>query len=156
MTEPDPRPVLYLEDLTVGQRFASGSVTMTKDEIIAFARQFDPQSFQTDPEAAKATFFQGLAASGWHTAAVTMRLLIDGGPRLAGGLIGGGGEVTWPKPTRPGDTLRIVSTVEEIVPSRSRPERGMVRLRTETINQRGEVAQVMVSKQVVQRRVATA
>lgn len=154
MTQPDIRPVLSLEDLAVGQRFTTGSHTMTEAEIIAFAQQFDPQSFHTDPEAAKATFFKGLAASGWHTACVTMRLLVDGGPRLAGGMIGAGGEVTWPRPTRPGDMLHVVSTVEEITPSRSRPERGMVRLRSETINQRGEVAQAMVTKQVVQRRTA--
>lgn len=152
MTQPDTRSVLSLEDLAVGQQFTTGSHTMTEAEIIAFAQQFDPQSFHTDPEAAKATFFKGLAASGWHTACVTMRLLVDGGPRLAGGMIGAGGEVTWPRPTRPGDTLHVVSTVQEIVPSRSRPERGMVVLRSETINQRGEVAQAMVTKQVVQRR----
>lgn len=154
MTQPDTRPVLSLEDLAVGQQFTTGSHTMSEAEIIAFAQQFDPQSFHTDPEAAKATFFQGLAASGWHTACVTMRLLVDGGPRLAGGMIGAGGEVTWPRPTRPGDTLHVVSTVEEITPSRSRPERGMVMLRSETINHRGEVAQAMVTKQVVQRRPA--
>lgn len=154
MTQPDPRPVLSLEDLAVGQQFTTGSHTMSEAEIIAFAQQFDPQSFHTDPEAARGTFFAGLAASGWHTACVTMRLLVDGGPRLAGGMIGAGGEITWPRPTRPGDTLHVVSTVEAIIPSRSRPERGMVHLRSETINQRGEVAQAMVSKQVVQRRVA--
>ena len=152
MDPPDPRPVLYLDDLTVGQQFTTGVATMSEADIIAFAQQFDPQVFHTDPEAAKSTFFQGLAASGWHTAAVTMRLLVEGGPRLAGGMIGGGGELTWPKPPRPGDVLHAVSTVEEIVPSRSRPERGMVRLKTQTINQRGEVAQAMITKQVVQRR----
>ena len=152
MTQPDMRPILHLEDLTVGQTFTSGTHVMTEGEIIAFARQFDPQSFHTDPEAAKDTFFAGLAASGWHTAGVTMRLLVDGGPRFAGGMIGAGGELTWPRPTRPGDTLHVVSTVEEIIPSRSRPGRGMVMLRSETINQRGEVAQAMVTKQVVQRR----
>jgi acyl dehydratase len=148
----DDRPVLFLDDLAVGQQFTSGTATMTETDIIAFARQFDPQSFHTDPEAAKSTFFQGLAASGWHTAALTMRLLVEGGPRLAGGMIGAGGEIAWPKPTRPGDTLHVVTTIEEITPSRSRPERGMVRLRSETVDQDGNVAQVLVSKQVVQRR----
>lgn len=152
MTESDTRPILYLDDLTIGQSFTTGTHVMTKGEIIAFAHQFDPQPFHTDPEAAKDTFFAGLAASGWHTACVTMRLLVDGGPRLGGGMIGGGGELTWPKPTRPGDVLHVVSTVTEIRPSRSRPERGMVLLRSETLNQLGEVAQVMVTKQVVQRR----
>ena len=154
MTDTDPRPILFLDDLVVGQRFTTGEHTMTEGEIIAFARQFDPQPFHVDPEAAKASFFAGLAASGWHTACVTMRLLVDGGPRFGGGMIGGGGDLTWPRPTRPDDVLHVVSTVTEITPSRSRPERGMVLLRSETLNQRNEVAQVMVTKQVVQRRPA--
>ena len=136
----------------IGQQFTTGEHAMTEAEIIAFARQFDPQPFHTDPEAAKNTFFAGLAASGWHTAAVTMRLLVDGGPRFAGGMIGGGGELTWPKPTHPGDVLHVVSTIEAITPSRSRPERGMVLLRSETLDQRGEIAQSMLTKQVVHRR----
>jgi acyl dehydratase len=152
MADEDVRPILYLEDLVVGQQFTSGAHAMTEAEIIAFARQFDPQPFHTHPELAKDSLFAGLAASGWHTAAVTMRLLVHGGPRLAGGMIGGGGELAWPKPTRPGDVLHVVSTIEAVTPSRSRPERGMVLLRSETIDQRGEVAQTMLTKQVVQRR----
>ena len=144
---------LYLEDLHVGQRFTSGSLELDEEQIKAFARQFDPQPFHLDPEAAGKTFFGSLAASGWHTAAITMRLLVEGLP-LAGGLIGGGGEITWPRPTRPGAILHVESEVVEVTPSRSRPERGMATFRSETINQFGEVVQVLTSKMVVLRRTA--
>lgn len=143
---------VYLEDLAVGQRFSSGTHTLGADEIVRFASEFDPQPFHLDAEAAKASLFRGLAASGWHTAAVTMRLLVDGGAPIGGGVIGGGGEIAWPRPTRPGDTLRVESEVVEIRPSRSRPDRGIVTLRSETRNQDGEVVQVLTSKLVVLRR----
>jgi acyl dehydratase len=143
---------LYLEDLHVGQRFTSGTHTIDAAQIKAFAAQFDPQPFHLDDGAAQGTLFGGLAASGWHTAAITMRLLVETGLPLMGGILGSGGEVTWPKPTRPGDVLRVVSEVEEIVPSRSRPERGMVRVRSETRNQRDEVVQLLIAKLVVPRR----
>ncbi|HUL55558.1 MAG TPA: MaoC family dehydratase, partial [Usitatibacter sp.] len=144
----------YLDDLSVGQRFTSGTKLVTEEEVIRFAREYDPQPFHTDPEAAKASFFQGLAASGWHTMAMSMRLMVDGGLPLAGGIVGAGGELSWPLPTRPGDTLTVESIVEEIRPSRSRPDRGMVTVRNETKNQRGEVVQVLVGKLVVPRRPA--
>ena len=143
----------YLEDLSVGQRFTSGSRAIDAEQIKAFAREFDPQPFHLDDEAAKHTLFGGLAASGWHTMAITMRLMVDSGLPLAGGILGAGGEINWPKPTRPGDTLHVVSTVEEVTPSRSRPERGMVRVRSETRNQRDEVVQVLIAKLVVPRRI---
>jgi|EndMetStandDraft_8_1072994.scaffolds.fasta_scaffold58524_2 acyl dehydratase len=143
---------LYLEDLHVGQRFTSATHTIEAAQIKAFAAQFDPQPFHLDDAAAQGTLFGGLAASGWHTAAITMRLLVETGLPLMGGILGSGGEVTWPKPTRPGDVLRVVSEVEEIVPSRSRPERGMVRVRSETRNQRDEVVQLLIAKLVVPRR----
>jgi GNAT superfamily N-acetyltransferase len=92
---------LYLEDVVVGTEFVTGEVTITTDDIIAFASQFDPQPFHTDPDAAKSTFFGGLAASGWHTAALTMRLLVTQGPPIAGGIIGAGGDLAWPTATRP-------------------------------------------------------
>jgi acyl dehydratase len=145
---------MYLEDFTAGARFTGGARPITAEEIKAFARDYDPQPFHTDEQAAKATFFGGLAASGWHTAAITMRLLTEFGPTVAGGLIGGAGEIAWPQPTRPGDVLRIESEVMEVKPSRSRPERGMVVLRTETKNQRDEVLQVFTAKIVVPRRTA--
>ena len=147
---------LYLEDLQVGQRFTSGTHQIDADQIKRFAGEFDPQPFHLDEEAAKGTLFGGLAASGWHTAAITMRLMVESGLPLAGGIIGGGGEMSWPKPTRPGDVLRVVSEIEEIKPSRSRPDRGMVRVRNETRNQRDEIVQVLIAKLVVPRRATAA
>lgn len=143
---------LFLDDLEVGQRFTSGSHRLEAAEIKAFAGQYDPQPFHLDEAAAADSLFGGLAASGWHTAAVTMRLLVEGGAPFAGGLVGAGADVAWPRPTRPGDELTVVSEVVEIRPSRSRPDRGMVTLRSETRNQRGEVVQTLVARLVVPRR----
>lgn len=145
--------LLYLEDLPVGRRFESREATLDAEAIIAFARQFDPQPFHTDPEAAAQTFFQGLAASGWHTAAFTMRLLVES-LAIAGGLIGAGAEISWPRPTRPGERLRVVSTIERNAPSRSRPDRGSIVLASVTLNQDDETAQRLVSRMVVPRRPA--
>ncbi|MDQ7811245.1 MaoC family dehydratase [Brevundimonas sp.] len=142
---------LYLEDLHVGQTFVTGPVTVTTEAIKAFARDYDPQPFHLDEDAARDSLFGGLAASGWHTAALSMRLLVDGLP-IAGGLIGVGGETTWPRPTRPGDTLTVHIEVLEITPSRSRPDRGMVRTRNETRNQHGEPVQISKLGIVVWRR----
>ena len=153
-TERDGDDRLYLDDLRVGQRFASRSHALDEAQIKAFAAEFDPQPFHLDDEAAKSTLFAGLAASGWHTAAITMRLLVEGGAPIAGGVVGAGGEIGWPRPTRPGDILRVESEVLEVTPSRSRPDRGMVTLRSETRNQRGEVVQILTAKLVVPRRVA--
>src|SRR5262245_23026092 len=144
----------YLADLHVVQPSTSVTHTIDAAQIKAFAAQFDPQPFHLDEAAAQGTLFGGLAASGWHTAAITMRLLVGTGLPLMGGILGSGGEVTWPKPTRPGDVLRVVSEIVEIVPSRSRPERGMVRVRSETRNQRDEVVQLLIAKLVVPRRTA--
>lgn len=143
---------LYLDDLAVGQTFTSGSLTITAAEIKAFAANFDPQPFHLDETAAETTFFRGLAASGWHTAALTMRLLVNGGAPIHGGIVGAGGELSWPRPTRPGDTLTVHSEVLEIVPSKSRPDRGMVTMRSETRNQRGEPVQISTMRMVVPRR----
>lgn len=151
---PDPTlapPPLYLEDLHVGQTFVSDPVTVTTDQIKAFAREFDPQPFHLDEAAARHSLFEGLAASGWHTAALTMKLLVQCFP-LAGGLVGAGGETTWPRPTRPGDSLSVHVEVLEITPSRSRPDRGMIRTRTETRNQHGEAVQVSTVRIVAWRR----
>jgi acyl dehydratase len=142
---------LYLEDLHLGQTFTTGSVTVTTEAIKAFARDYDPQPFHLDEDAARDSLFAGLAASGWHTAALSMRLLVDGLP-IAGGLIGVGGETTWPRPTRPGDTLTVHIEVTEITPSKSRPDRGMVRTRNETRNQHGEPVQISNLGIVVWRR----
>jgi acyl dehydratase len=148
--------LFYLDDLRVGQRFTSRSHALDDAQIKAFARQFDPQPFHLDDEAAKASLFAGLAASGWHTAAITMRLLVEGGAPIAGGVIGAGGEIGWPRPTRPGDVLQVESEILEVTPSRSRPDRGMVTMRSETRNQRGEVVQILTAKLVVPRRAAPA
>ena len=143
---------LYLEDLHPGQRFTSGSHTIDEAQIKAFANQFDPQPFHLDDEAAKDNLFGGLVASGWHTAAITMRLQVESGLPIVGGIIGAGGEINWPRPTRPGDVLHVESEVLEIRPSRSRPDRGMVTVRSETRNQRGETVQTLTVKLVVPRR----
>ena len=145
------KDLLYLDDLQVGQRFISNTHLVDEAQIKAFASQFDPQPFHLDEDAAKDSLFSGLAASGWHTAAMTMRLLVEGLP-LAGGLIGAGGELSWPQATRPGDILRVESEVQEIVPSRSRPDRGVVLTRIVTRNQRDEEVQILVTKLIVPRR----
>ncbi len=153
MTAPeDPRPLLYLEDLQVGQRFVTTTYELTAAAIKAFAAQFDPQPFHLSEEAAATSLFGALAASGWHTAAVTMRLQVQSGPRICGGVIGASAEVRWPRPTRPGDVLHVESEVVSITPSRSRPQRGMLSLRSETYNQRGEVVQSLTANLVVPRR----
>jgi acyl dehydratase len=133
---------LYLEDVVVGSQYVTEEVTITAEEIIAFATQFDPQPFHTDPQAAKSSFFGGLAASGWHTAAITMRLLVTQGPQIAGGTIGAGGALSWPSPTRPGDRLRVRITVESVTPSKSNPSRGSTMLRVETLTSDDELRQL--------------
>jgi acyl dehydratase len=143
---------LYLEDLHVGQRFTSGSYYIDEDRMKAFAAEFDPQPFHVDEAAAKKSIFRGLAASGWHTAAATMRLLVTGALQFANGIVGLGGEVSWPKPTRPGDTLRVESEILEIIPSRSKPDRGVVIVRTVTLNQNDEQVQLLTAKLLVFKR----
>ena len=148
MTEP-----LYLEDMVPGRRFVSpGSVEVDAGEVRAFAQEYDPQPFHLDDEAARGTPFGGLAASGWHTAALTMRLLTAGTLPVAGGIIGMHMEVSWPRPTRPGSRLRLECDVLEARPSRSRPEQGVVKMRCTTLTEAGEPAQVLVATLVVPRR----
>jgi acyl dehydratase len=144
---------LYLDDLRIGQRFTSGTHVVDEEQIKAFARQFDPQPFHLDNEAARETLFAGLAASGWHTAALTMRLLVESGMPLAGGIIGAGCELDWPNPTRAGDILRVESEVLDVRSSQSRPDRGVVTVRSLTRNQRDEVAQRLTARLIVPRRV---
>jgi acyl dehydratase len=144
---------LCLEDLSVGQIFESRTQRVDAEAIKAFAREFDPQPFHLDAEAAKGTLFGGLAASGWHTAALTMRLIVESVP-LEGGVIGSGGELAWPRPTKAGDSLRVVTEVLSLAPSRSKPDRGMITMRSTTLNQDGEAVQVFTPKVVVQRRPA--
>ncbi|RMC92960.1 MaoC family dehydratase [Aquitalea palustris] len=134
--------MLYFEDLTPGRLFHTASHTLTQDEIIQFARQFDPQPFHTDPEAAKTSVFDGLAASGWHTSSLTMRLITASELKeVANGLIGMGiKDMRWPQPTRPGDTLRAEIEVLTGKRSSSQPGFGVVQLRWTTRNQRDEIA----------------
>jgi acyl dehydratase len=144
---------LSFDDLQIGQRFISRAYVVDEEQIKSFARQFDPQPFHLENEAAKNSLFSGLAASGWHTAAITMRLLVEGGLPLAGGVIGAGGQLDWPNPTRPGDTLQVESEVLEVRPSQSRPDRGVATVRSLTRNQRNEVVQRLTAKLIVARRV---
>jgi acyl dehydratase len=145
----------YLEDFAVGQLFKSGRKRVEKDEIFAFAREFDPQPYHLDEDAARRSPFAGLAASGWHTAAMTMRLLVDGEFRPAGGILGVGfDELSWPRAVRPGDELHVRSEVLEVRPSKSRPDQGLVKVRTTTLNQNSEPVQITVGNLLVPRRPA--
>jgi len=144
----------YLEDFTAGQRFRSTTqVRVEADEIKAFAAQFDPQPFHLDDKAAQGTFFGGLAASGWHTAALTMKLLVGSPFEPAGGIIGTRAEeMSWPRAVRPGDELRVEGEILEVRPSRSRPEHGFVKAKSTTLNQRDEAVQVLVMNMLVKTR----
>ena len=143
----------YLEDFTVGQTFGSGRLKVDTEQIKAFAAEFDPQPFHLDEDAARDTIFGGLAASGWHTAALTMRLLVESEIEPAGGIVGAGfDEFRWPRPVRPGDELHIESEVLEVRASRSRPNQGLIKVRTTTLNQRDEAVQVQIANLIVPRR----
>ncbi len=144
---------LYYEDLAVGQTFGTDALKVEPDMIKAFAAEYDPQPFHLDKDAARASLFGGLVASGWHTAALTMRLLVAGELRIAGGLIGlGAEELRWPRPVRPGDVLRVESEVLGLRSSESHPGRGLVRMRNTTQNQNGEPVMLMVVTMIVPRR----
>ena len=143
---------LYLDDLQVGQRFTSGTYRMEESRMKEFAAEFDPQPFHLDETAGQASLFGSLVASGWHTAAVAMRLLATGGLPIATGLIGFGGDIAWPQPTRPGDVLQVESEIVAITPSRSKPEQGVVTVRSRMRNQHGEVVYLLTAKLLVFRR----
>ncbi len=151
MTTDNPKE-LYLDDLHVGQRFSSGTYRVSEDRMKAFAAEFDPQPFHLDAEAAQHSVFNGLAASGWYTAAVSMGLIVRGPLRLANGLIGLGVEAEWPTPTRAGDSLRVESEVIEITPSRSKPDRAVVKVRSTTLNQDNKPVEIAVAKLLVFRK----
>jgi acyl dehydratase len=145
----------FLEDFAPGQKFGSGRLRVEAERVKRFAADFDPQPFHLDEDAARRSLFGGLVASGWHTAAMTMRLLVESELRPAGGIIGAGfDEFRWPRPVRPGDELRVEIEVLEVRPSKSRPEQGVVKVRTTTLNQNGEPVQVSVGNLVVPRRAA--
>jgi acyl dehydratase len=143
----------YLEDFAVGQTYGSGRITVDKDRIKAFAAEFDPQPFHMDEEAARGSIFGALAASGWHTAALTMRLMVEGELKPAGGIVGVGfDELRWPLPVHPGDELHVESEVLEVRPSKSRPNQGLIKVKTTTRNQDGETVQVSIGNLIVLRR----
>jgi acyl dehydratase len=143
----------YLEDFAVGQTFGSRRLRVDKEQIKAFAAEFDPQPFHLDEDVARDTIFRGLAASGWHTAALTMQLLVESGINLAGGIVAAGVvELRWPLPVRPGDELRLESEVLEVRRSQSRPNRGMIKMQTKTLNQNGETVLVFVANLITLRR----
>jgi acyl dehydratase len=143
----------YLEDFVVGQVFGSGRLVVDEERIKSFAAEFDPQPFHLDEESARHTIFRGLAASGWHTAAMTMRLLVDSEIKPAGGIVGAGfDEFRWPRPVRPGDELRLESEVLEVRPSKSRPDQGWIKVRTTTLNQNADAVQILIANLVVPRR----
>ena len=145
----------FFEDFAVGQKFHSGTVTVTVEGIKAFAAQFDPQPFHLDEASARASIFGGLAASGWHTAAMGMRLMVESDLRPAGGNIGAGVEdIRWPRPVRPGDELRLESEALEVRPSKSRPKQGLIKVKTTTLNQDGAAVQVLIANLLVPRRPA--
>jgi len=143
---------MYIEDLRLGQKFTSGPYVMEAARIKEFAAEFDPQPFHLDEHAAQASIFKGLAASGWHTAAVAMRLLVTGGLPFANGLVGLGGEIAWPRPTRPGDILHVESEIVGITPSRSKPHQGIVTVRGTMFNQNRETVYLLTAKLLVLRR----
>jgi acyl dehydratase len=145
------KPSVYLDDLVVGETFISGKHQLNQEQIVDFATQYDPQPFHLDPQAAESTPFRGLAASGWHTTAITMRLLVDSLP-ISDGIIGTGAEIEWPRPTRPSDCLQVTTKVVDIRHSRSKPDRGIVTLECLTKNQSDEICQRMVTKVFVMRR----
>jgi len=143
----------YLEDFAVGQVYGTKRLRIDAERIKGFAAEFDPQPYHLDDESARNSIFAGLAASGWHTAAVTMRLMVDGELKPAGGIIGlGFEEFRWPKPVRPGDELRVESEVLDVRQSKSRSDKGLVKLRNTTFNQNGEAVQITVGTLLVPRK----
>ena len=145
----------FFEDIEVGQRFRSGNIEVTAERIKAFAAEFDPQPFHLDEVAADQSFFAGLAASGWHTAAIVMRLIVESDLRPAGGTIGAGVEdIRWPRAVRPGDVLHLEGEVLEMRASRSRPELGIVKIRATALNQNGDPVQISTPVLMVRRRPA--
>jgi acyl dehydratase len=148
-----PSPPMYLEDLSVGQTFRSATASVDTDQIRQFAAQFDPQPFHLDETAGRESLFGGLVASGWHTAALTMRLMVQGEFRVVGGLVGAGVEsIRWPRPVRPGDVLRVESEIVEIRTSKSNPDRGTVRVQSTTFNQHNQAVMSQVAFVIVPRR----
>ena len=139
------RELLWLDDIEVGRRYRTNEYQLSADEIIEFAERFDPQPFHLSEQGAAGTLFETLAASGWHTAAITMRLVSTTSIPIATGIIGASIELAWPTPTRPGDVLHVELTVDSVTRSRSKPDRGFVRVSYDTINQHDAVRQHTVA-----------
>lgn len=153
MPKDSRKNMLYLDDIQIGLQFISDSHSFDAEQIKAFARQFDPQPFHLDEEAARKSLFGGLIASGWHTAAITMRLLVESvGCRFAGGLIGRGGEISWPNPTYPGDTIHVECEVLDVKASRSRPDWGTVKIQNHTLNHQQQIVQLFIADVMVKRK----
>ena len=147
------RAKLRFEDLAAGQRYESGEApALTAEAIKAFAADYDPQPFHLDETAGAASLFGGLVASGWQVTAISMRLLVSEALPLASGMIGAGADIAWPRPTRPGDRLRVAVEILDARPSRSKPDRGVVGFRVETLNQKGETVQVMTTRTLMPRQ----
>jgi acyl dehydratase len=143
---------LYFNDLKTGDRFQSETFAVPVKEIIEFAEKFDPQKFHLNAKSAERSIFRGLVASGWHTAAMTMRLFVRT-LNFAEGAIGlGVDELRWPNAVRPGDVLHVETEILETRLSRSKPDLGIIRLRNVTKNQRDEVVQTMTAHALVPRR----
>lgn len=143
---------LYFEDFSIGQVFISNSYQITSQEIIEFAKKYDPQIFHTDEELAKNSFFGKLVASGWHTAAITMKLIIESDMKIVGGMIGAGVEISWPKPTLPNDILTVYSTIIELNEPKSRPDCGFILVESLTKNQNDEILMREKSRVMVKKR----
>ena len=144
--------MLYFEDIAAGQTYRSPELRIDAASITEFAARFDPQPFHLDDAAARDSLFEGLAASGWHTAALTMKLCLSSDFRPAGGIIGVGGELLWPRAVRPGDALHVEIEVLETRTSRSRPRQGVVKIRITTLNQQGDPVQTFTPTLFVDRR----
>ncbi|GAC1400259.1 MAG: MaoC family dehydratase [Vulcanimicrobiaceae bacterium] len=143
----------YFEDYEVGARRELGARTVTKEEIVAFARDFDPQAFHVDEAAANESFFGGIIASGWHTCSIAMRMIVDRFLRESASMGSPGVDnLRWKKPVRPGDTLRLVMTVKATTPSRSKPDRGIVTNDLEMFDQHGDVVMSMTAMTMLGRR----
>jgi acyl dehydratase len=151
-TRVDRMAARYFEDLKKGALFLSAPFHVTEEGIIDFADQYDPQAFHLDPEKARRSVFGGLAASGWHTAAITMRLFVQTVDFAEGAIGLGVDELRWPVPVRPGDELRVQTEIVDVRASKSKPDHGIIRLRNMTTNQRGEVVQTMEAGALVPRR----
>ncbi len=143
----------YIEDLSVGRKFSTGCLKVDAARIKSFAAEFDPQPFHLDEGAAEKTLFRGLAASGWHTAAMTMRLIVDGEFKPAGGILGAGfDQLQWPRAVRPGDELHAESEIIDVRLSRSKPGIGLVKVRVTTLNQNNEPVQIFIANLIVPRQ----